>query len=91
MTSVVEQIEDFRYFSNNLKREVRKIKKMTEERNKSLVPDFRAVLDQKGNIYLLDLHRILEDKNEDSRSEECLEAIVRWGLGVLAGNRSTAS
>ena len=91
MTSVVEQIEDFRYFSNNLKREVRKIKKMTEERNKSLVPDFRAVLDQYGNIYLLDLHRILEDKNEDSRSEECLEAIVRWGLGVLAGNRSTAS
>ena len=78
MTSVVEQIEDFRYFSNNLKREVRKIKKMTEERNKSLVPDFRAVLDKYGNIYLLDLHRILEDKNEDSRSEECLEAIVRW-------------
>ena len=91
MTSVVEQIEDFRYFSNNLKKEVRKITQMTEERNKSLVPDFRAVLDKKGNIYLLDLHRILEDKNEDSRSEECLEAIVRWGLGVLAGNRSTAS
>ena len=91
MTSVVEQIEDFRYFSNNLKREVRKIKKMTEERNKSLVPDFRAAVDKNGYMYLLDLHRILEDKNEDSRSEECLEAIVRWGLGVLAGNRSTAS
>ena len=78
VTSVVEQIEDFRYFSNNLKREVRKIKKMTEEWNKSLVPDFRAAVDKNGYMYLLDLHRILEDKNEDSRSEECLEAIVRW-------------
>ena len=82
VSSFVEHIVDFWQFYKKMDEEVKKIMRMTQGRNKSLVPDFRAVVDGSGLIYLLDLHRILKDKNEDSRSENCLDEIVEWAMNV---------
>jgi len=82
VSSFVEHIVDFRQFYKKMDEGVNKIMRMTQGRNKSLVPDFRAVVDGSGLIYLLDLHRILKDKNEDSRSENCLDEIVEWAMNV---------
>ena len=79
--SFLRHVQDFRKFKNKVKAEVKTITKMTQAGNQSLVPNFRAVIDAKGYVYLLDLHRVLQ-KNEDARSEKCLEAIESWGKGV---------
>ena len=82
VSSFVEHTVDFWQFYKNLKNDVKKITRMTQGRNMSLVPDFPAVVDRSGHIYLLDLHRILEDKNENSRSENCLDEILEWAMKV---------
>lgn len=85
VASFLRHIKDFRKFKNKVKAEVKKITKMTQAGNQSLVPNFRAVIDAKGYVYLLDLHRVLQ-KNEDTTSAKCLEAIESWGKEVWEGS-----